>query len=151
MLQQESLVHIYLFFHPWKFTFTKPTPNFRAHSTPYCESHIGNRTGGTNSFMSAWQASCSQNHCHKFKVNNIITIHKFPLLPGLKDTNTGVMSYIWFRFLELQQVSANFKFKPTQILCGKRGKGNDLFYVSYLKCLNMCRVVSGYKVEANQL
>lgn len=86
MLQQESLVHIYLFFHPWKFTFTKPTPNFRAHSTPYCESHIGNRTGGTNSFMSAWQASCSQNHCHKFKVNNIITIHKFPLLPGFKDT-----------------------------------------------------------------
>lgn len=33
----------------------------------------------------------------------------------------------------------------------ERGKGNDLFYVSYLKCLNMCTIVSGRKVEAYQL
>lgn len=28
---------------------------------------------------------------------------------------------------------------------------NDLFYVSYLKCLTMCTIVSGHKVEANLL
>lgn len=62
--------------------------------------------------------------------------------------------YDGLHLIQAPQISAGFS-KPgiwanPYVMVG-RGKGNDLFYVSYLKCLNMRTIVSGHKVETHQL